>query len=514
MALITGNMYARLQFPALVSSSTHTLAEAKTFLSFMAYSRSGVNTIMKKLIWVRFALTALCLCMFVATGHAATLASGNLFFTTFQNQGGTVLPLTTNVWQVGFIYDSVTGISYSAVHPLQTLSGADGIIFNPNNGDLLIGEQVANKVGQIPTTGVPVAEVAASSGGAGPQAFNLVVSPDKSTLLAMPNQPGSLGGNVIDLLPLTPSLGAGTAHTVVGPDISLTGVAFLGGKAYYGDASDFTINGHLGILDLTTFTTTRITVVGETQGALPSHALITDPFTNDLIISGANQIWQLSLDATGTVATVVAKISVDKLGVSNWDQTSVDGAGHLFAANNDGNILFIDYSAGAHLISAPVYTKEQFLAADLDDLANGGGTLQTPVDGRMTGGGSVFEIDGTRVTHGFELHCDTTDVPNTLEINWASHRFHLTTLTSGLCFQDPSINAGHPTNIFNTYVGIGTGLLDGATGATAFWTFTDAGEPGTNDTATITIKDSLGNDVLTVSGKLDSGNQQAHTDNK
>jgi hypothetical protein len=34
--------------------------------------------------------------------------------------------------------------------------------------------------------------------------------------------------------------------------------------------------------------------------------------------------------------------------------------------------------------------------------------------GRMTGGGSVFETDGTRVTHGFELHCDVTDVPNTL----------------------------------------------------------------------------------------------------
>src|SRR5690242_4437218 len=96
-------------------------------------------------------LTALGLCMFIATGHATTLASGNLFFTTFQNHGGTVLPLTTNVWQVAFIYDSVTGISYSSIHPLQTLTGADGIVFNPNNGNLLIGEQEANKVGQIPT---------------------------------------------------------------------------------------------------------------------------------------------------------------------------------------------------------------------------------------------------------------------------------------------------------------------------------------------------------------------------
>jgi hypothetical protein len=139
--------------------------------------------------------------------------------------------------------------------------------------------------------------------------------------------------------------------------------------------------------------------------------------------------------------------------------------------------------------------------------------LTCGLDGRMTGGGSVFQTDGIRVTHGFELHCDTADVPNSLEINWAGHRFHLETLVTAFCFQDPTINAAHPTNIFNTYVGFGTGLLDGAPGATANWTFTDAGEPGSKDTATIVIKDSLGKVVLTVSGKLVFGNQQAHLDN-
>jgi hypothetical protein len=140
--------------------------------------------------------------------------------------------------------------------------------------------------------------------------------------------------------------------------------------------------------------------------------------------------------------------------------------------------------------------------------------LTCGLDGRMTGGGSVFETDGTRVTHGFELHCDVADLPNNLEINWAGHRFHLQTLVTAFCFKDPIINAAHPTDIFNTYVGSGTGLLDGVPGATANWTFTDAGEPGTNDTATIVIKDASGTVVLSVSGKLDSGNQQAHLDNK
>jgi hypothetical protein len=135
--------------------------------------------------------------------------------------------------------------------------------------------------------------------------------------------------------------------------------------------------------------------------------------------------------------------------------------------------------------------------------------------GRMTGGGSVFESDGTRVTHGFELHCDPADVPNTLEINWGSeNRFHLDTLISAFCFTDPNIDSGHPPAPFNTYVGAGTGSFNGVPGATANWLFTDAGEPGNHDTATISVRDANGNTVLTVSGTLDSGNQQAHNDNK
>ena len=137
------------------------------------------------------------------------------------------------------------------------------------------------------------------------------------------------------------------------------------------------------------------------------------------------------------------------------------------------------------------------------------------LDGRMTGGGSVFTAAGDRVTHGFEIHCDVADVPNSLEVNWPGHRFHLTTLTSALCTKDPLIDGGHPTNVFNTYVGEGTGLYDGVPGAKASWTFTDAGEPGTSDTATYLIRDKDGNVVLTVAVQvLNKGNQQAHKDNK
>jgi hypothetical protein len=124
--------------------------------------------------------------------------------------------------------------------------------------------------------------------------------------------------------------------------------------------------------------------------------------------------------------------------------------------------------------------------------------------GRFTGGGSIFTDTGDRVTHGFELHCSTTDTPNNLEVNFSSNRFHLETLTSVAC----SVN---PVTKVATIAGTGTGRYNGAAGATISFTFTDAGEPGRfTDFASYLITDSGSNVVLNASGLLDSGNQQFH----
>jgi hypothetical protein len=196
------------------------------------------------------------------------------------------------------------------------------------------------------------------------------------------------------------------------------------------------------------------------------------------------------------------------------------------AANAGSGIETFEYSQDSGYFNSPdlklfnAATNAYSTFANMDNELEGFNlvTCRVPqppsAPGRMTGGGSVFESDGTRVTHGMELHCDVADLPNNLEINWAGNRFHLQNLTSAFCYKDPLINAQHPTNIFNTYVGSGTGDYNGVAGATASFTFTDAGEPGRNDHATITIKDVLGNTVLTVSGFLNNGNQQAHVDNK
>jgi trimeric autotransporter adhesin len=140
--------------------------------------------------------------------------------------------------------------------------------------------------------------------------------------------------------------------------------------------------------------------------------------------------------------------------------------------------------------------------------------IQQILNGFMTGGGSVFTMDGTRVTHGFTLQCDSDAGPNNLQVNWGrGERFHLEELTSAICFEDPAIDASPPDAPFNTYMGEGTGRYNNVSGATATWYFTDAGEPGVDDVVRLLIEDAGGNVVLQVSGTLNRGNHQAHEKN-
>ena len=132
-------------------------------------------------------------------------------------------------------------------------------------------------------------------------------------------------------------------------------------------------------------------------------------------------------------------------------------------------------------------------------------------EGRITGGGSFFlgtGRDKVRYTHGFELHCDHTDLPNNLEINWPGLRFHLTELTAAVCTDDPSIDPRPPWAPFDTYHGWGIGRLNGVDGAVIEFTFTDTGQPGRSDTANVTITWPGGSTA--VSNYLTFGNHQAH----
>lgn len=135
---------------------------------------------------------------------------------------------------------------------------------------------------------------------------------------------------------------------------------------------------------------------------------------------------------------------------------------------------------------------------------------QQDMQGYMTGGGSITDQTAGKVTFGTELQCNQTATPNNLQVNWGrGNSFHLTGLTSAFCYDDASISPNPPAASFDTYIGAGTGTLNGVSGATAKWTFADAGEPGTNDRLNLTVTDASNNIVLSVSGTI-VGNLQAH----
>ena len=129
-------------------------------------------------------------------------------------------------------------------------------------------------------------------------------------------------------------------------------------------------------------------------------------------------------------------------------------------------------------------------------------------------GGSIFTMDGTRVTHGFELHCDPLIGPNNLQVNFDGNSFHLEALTSVVCYDDPAIDQLPRNAPFDTMIGEGIGRFNGVDGYAVRFVFTDAGEPGSKDFAEIEIRDPNGNLVLFAAGNVSRGNQQAHPENK
>ncbi len=136
----------------------------------------------------------------------------------------------------------------------------------------------------------------------------------------------------------------------------------------------------------------------------------------------------------------------------------------------------------------------------------------TDIEGRMTGGGSVF-AGLNRVTHGFELHCDELDLPNNLQVNWGrGNQFHLEQLLTATCTDSELIDQTPPGHSpFDTFIGTGIGRCNGVSGAEISFTFVDGGEPGFRfDTVEIEITGCPDGLSLSVSGNLKKGNHQAH----
>ena len=278
-----------------------------------------------------------------------------LYYTTFN--GG------QNVWRVMGTYtgNGTVGngtFTLSGDINIASTGGADGIVLNPNNGQLLVGGQ-GNAIHQVdPLTGTFTTSLP------GVAAFHLVVDPNKNVVWAS-SIPGALSSS-----PINPFGGAGTIRTLSGPDTAITSMAFTpGGTVYYTNAGSGGF-GNFGTIDLSTGVTTRLLT-----NVPAAHGMVYDPFTDTLILGGDSHITQVSL-ATNTI---IHDLTVTG---DTFDQGAVDGKGHLFWADNNGRFFFLDYSTTGDVGSANNFVSNAFFKSALDDIApliGAGGTITPPV---------------------------------------------------------------------------------------------------------------------------------------
>lgn len=286
--------------------------------------------------------------MFAAPAGADPV-KGTLFYTTFA--------LGVNVHKVDFDYNGTT-FTLSNNTDIASLSGADGLLFAPN-GNLLVAGQ-GNSLIEITTGGTLVTTVAPGGG-----SFHLALSSDSPNATVYNLDNGGCGSNCISAVTLSGGgLSAnGNLYTVsgaLGISLDVRGVILntKNNTWYYGTAPD----GGTGEFGTVTFNDiTHTATLTRLKTGLYAHGLSFDPFSGNVIVNSATTLQQL--DAAGNVLSTLT------IPDEQFDQASVDGKGHLFAASNFGDLLFVDYDATGLIGAGANFKTTKFLADNLDDIA-------------------------------------------------------------------------------------------------------------------------------------------------
>ncbi len=294
--------------------------------------------------WAAFMLVACA----APSAYAAVDTNGTLYYTTFA--GG------QNVHKVD--YSWVGGnLTISNNTAIASVNGADGILFLPN-GNLAIGGQgfgvheVTLAGALVTTLGVPT------------PSFHLSLSPQGKVLYSasIPGQPTAITLNGSGGL-----LGAtAVALPTGGTETQLDTIAWATGGPNVGTAlytSSF--SGGNGVVGIATIaggpeTPTGITTASIGSPLPASHGMAYDPFSDSFITMGDDEISRFS-----SAGALLETLSFAGQGI-NFDQGTVDGLGHIFAADNNGKLIIVDYSGGTF---ATAVSDSLFLAFALDDIA-------------------------------------------------------------------------------------------------------------------------------------------------
>jgi len=234
---------------------------------------------------------------------------------------------------------------------------ADGLVFNPNNNFLLVGGQ-GNSIFQVnPSNG------SFTTAAPGMTAFELTVDPNKQVVWS---GGAEVGDPHISSTPINPFGAAGTPVVVSGSVSTITHITFAPnlptGTAYYTSAAGISGNSaHFGTINLATGVTTDI-LTGAGTGAL-WHGMVLDPFSGDLILAGGNEVVQINPLTDAIISTLLLPAGL------NLDLGAVDGQGHILWADNNGVLLFIDYSTTGLVGSANNFVSDNFFQSNIDDIA-------------------------------------------------------------------------------------------------------------------------------------------------
>jgi hypothetical protein len=289
----------------------------------------------------------------------ATGISETIYFTTF-NGGGMDVWKTTATYNGNGTAGSGTFSPGTATN-LASTPGADGIVFNPNNGFLLVGGQGNPDIYQVnPGTGAFTALAAGQAN------YEITVDPSGHSVW------GGASEQALTTITQVSLTGAGPPNLVVvrgptGAPLAITHITFApglpAGEAFYTSGGDNGFssagtNGTFGILNLSTGLATPLI-----SGQRCTHGMVYDPFTGDLFVSGGNEICQINPTTDAIVSTALFG-STDVL-----DQGAVDGNGDLFWASNNGQFLFVDYSTTGLIGASTNFVSDNFYMSSLDDFA-------------------------------------------------------------------------------------------------------------------------------------------------
>jgi hypothetical protein len=284
----------------------------------------------------------------------AEVFEGPLFFTTFN--GG------QNVNKVQVTYDD--GPKTLTLGPIMNIAstpGADGLVFT-SDGFLAVGAQgnAAHRVNPNAVNSFTTVNAGGTS------AFHMMVAPDGTIYSSgIPGKPATYNSTLTN---------NGTAHNTVTGSVSvLDTISWAGSDSNHGfyTSSGSGGFGSFGTIDLTN---PANFVTSQKFGNLPAaHGMTHDPRTGDLILFGDGHITQIDPNNPTVIKSDLA------IGGVNLDQGTVDGEGHVYVADNGGNLVFLDMRQSG-LVNSPLNTLVvRFLASNLDDFAPKVGPGSNPV---------------------------------------------------------------------------------------------------------------------------------------